>query len=96
MNPYQIALIAFFLVMNGIGFFSMAIDKMKAKQGSWRIPEATLFLIALLFGGVGSTLGMFVMRHKTKHWYFRLGFPLLAIVSIAAFVFLFKTLAPLS
>ena len=69
-------------VMNLLAFALMGIDKMKAKAGKWRIKEATLFLVTALFGGLGGTLGMFVFRHKTKHWYFKLGFPALLAVQI--------------
>jgi len=60
----------------------MGIDKAKAKAGAWRIPEKTLFLVTALFGGLGGTLGMSFFRHKTKHWYFKYGFPALLAVQI--------------
>lgn len=53
--------------MTVLGFVVMGIDKAKAKEGKWRIKEAALFAFAILFGGVGTTLGMYVFRHKTKH-----------------------------
>ena len=69
-------------VMNLLAFALMGIDKMKAKRGAWRIPEKTLFLVTALFGALGGTLGMKVFRHKTKHWYFKWGFPALLVVQI--------------
>ena len=84
MNIYAIILIVVFAVMSLIGFISMGVDKKKAKEGKWRTKEATLFAIAILFGGVGSTLGMWIFRHKTKHWYFAVFFPIFAIIDIAA------------
>ena len=84
MSIYAIVLIVIFAVMTLIGFASMGIDKKKAKDGKWRTKEATLFLIAILFGGVGSTLGMWIFRHKTKHWYFAVFFPVFSIIDIAA------------
>ena len=71
------------VVMNLLAFALMGIDKAKAKAGAWRIPEKTLFLVTALFGGLGGTLGMCFFRHKTKHWYFKLGFPALLVVQIA-------------
>ena len=71
------------LVMNLLSFAMMGIDKMKARRGSWRIPEKTLFLVTALFGGLGGTLGMKVFRHKTKHWYFKWGFPALLVLQAA-------------
>ena len=78
-------------LINLVGFAIMGIDKSKAKRNAWRIPEATLFLVALLGGGIGSTLGMHFFRHKTKHWYFRLGLPGIAILEYAALIYLFLT-----
>ena len=66
------------------------IDKRKARRGAWRIPEKTLFLLPLLGGSVGALLGMKVFRHKTKHWYFVWGIPiiLLAQTALAAWLWL--------
>lgn len=71
--------------MSVLGFAIMGIDKAKAKNGKWRVKEAALFAIAILGGAVGGTLGMYVFRHKTKHWYFAVFFPILAIVDIALY-----------
>ena len=78
-----ILLIVYFLVMTIIGYASMGIDKSKARKHAWRIPEATLFSIAILGGSIGSIMGMFHFRHKTKHWYFVLGMPLIFFVQLA-------------
>ncbi len=75
-------LLVVLIVMNLLAFALMGIDKMKAKSGAWRIPEKTLFLVTALFGALGGTLGMKVFRHKTKHWYFKWGFPALLAVQI--------------
>ena len=76
-------------VMNILSFTLMAMDKKAARKGKWRVPEKTLFLFTALFGGLGGVLGMHLCRHKTKHWYFRLGFPALLILQIAVLVMLF-------
>ena len=80
------------VVMNLLAFALMGIDKAKAKKGAWRIPEKTLFLVTALFGGLGGTLGMTVFRHKTKHWYFKLGFPALLVVQVMLIVIGFTVL----
>lgn len=85
MNTYQIVITCVFAVMTVLGFVVMGIDKAKAKEGKWRIKEAALFAFAILFSGVGTTLGMYVFRHKTKHWYFAVFFPILALVDIALY-----------
>ena len=82
MGQWQIAAILYIVVLNLIGFLSMGIDKSRAKKGDWRIPERTLFLIALLGGSVGSILGMQVFRHKTKHKSFLVGMPLILALQL--------------
>lgn len=81
-------LYGFVAIMSLFSFSAMGLDKLKAKRGAWRIPEATLFLLAGFGGGIGGTLGMKVFRHKTKHWYFKLCFPLFAVLQLALCVWL--------
>lgn len=69
-------------VINLIAFALMGLDKRKARRDAWRIPEKTLFLAALLGGALGSTVGMHLFHHKTRHWYFRFGFPVLLILQL--------------
>ena len=83
-----IILAAYFIIMNIIGFALMGIDKQKAKKRAFRIPEATLFIVALIGGSIGSILGMYAFRHKTKHWYFVYGMPFILIVQVALVVLL--------
>lgn len=69
-------------------FVVMGIDKYKAKAGRWRVPERTLFLMALLGGALGGVVGMKVFHHKTKHRYFQYGFPALLTAQLALVVWL--------
>lgn len=75
-------LLAWLIIMSVVLFFMMGDDKKRAKTAARRIPEARLFLFALIGGAVGGTIGMKVFRHKTKHWYFAVGFPLIALLQI--------------
>ena len=77
-------------VMSVFLFVLMGLDKSKARRGARRVPEKTLFAFALLGGAIGGTAGMFLFRHKTRHWYFRLGFPLLAAAQLALVFWLMK------
>ncbi len=70
----------YLVAVNLAAFVLMGADKRRAKRGAWRISERALFLPALLGGALGGTLGMRAFRHKTKHWYFRWGLPLLLIL----------------
>lgn len=76
----------YFVFMSFLGFILMAVDKHRAKNGAWRIPERTLIGVALIGGGIGSMLGMYILRHKTKHLKFRVVLPLSAILTIVLMV----------
>lgn len=76
--------------MSVITFFVMGSDKRRAIRGAGRVPEARLFLLALLGGGIGGLLGMYAFRHKTRHLHFVIGFPLIAAVQILAFLYLLR------
>ena len=82
-----ILLAAYVVIVNLIGFALMGIDKHKAIKHAFRIPEATLFTIALIGGSIGSIAGMYVFRHKTRHWYFVYGMPAILILQIALVLF---------
>lgn len=75
-------IIIYAVIINILGFFSMLIDKRRAKKNQWRVPEKTLFLFAILGGSIGSIAGMRLFRHKTKHWYFVYGMPAILIIQI--------------
>ncbi len=72
----------YLLIMNLIGFLLMGIDKNKAKKQTWRVSEKALFLASLIGGSLGTLVGMYVFRHKTKHWYFVIFMPLILIIHI--------------
>ena len=74
--------IIYLIIANAVGFFVMKMDKERAKAKAWRIPEKVLFGIAILGGSIGTWVGMYIFHHKTKHWYFRIGMPIIAIVQV--------------
>lgn len=79
------------LAINILTFFVYGIDKLKAKKGWWRIPEATLLTLAALGGSIGAWLGMRAWRHKTKHWKFKICVPLFLLLHIALGIYLYAT-----
>lgn len=87
-------LIIYILFVNIIGFALMGIDKYKAKKRAFRIPEVTLFIIAIIGGSIGSILGMKIFRHKTRHRSFFLGMPAILTVQVLMIIFILN--APIS
>ena len=81
MKPILILLV-YLVFINIVGFAMMGIDKKKAKKRSFRIPEASLFIIAVIGGSLGTIAGMYFFRHKTRHWYFVYGMPAILILQI--------------
>lgn len=81
-------LIGCLFVINILAYSLMGADKAKARQNQRRIPEKVLFLVALLGGSLGSLVGMYSFRHKTKHWYFVVGIPLILLLQLAAVLWL--------
>lgn len=81
-------LFLYLAAINLAAFGLMAADKRRARKHRWRIPEHTLFAAALLGGSVGALAGMYLCRHKTRHWYFVVGMPLILAAQIAAVLWL--------
>ena len=80
-------ILLYFIIINVIGFLAMAIDKWKAKNNAWRIPENTLFAITALGGGIGTIAGMYTFRHKTKKTKFTVGLPAILILEIVLVIY---------
>ena len=80
-------LVIYFIIINIIGFLIMLIDKRKAEQGKWRIPEKTIFIVTALGGGIGTIAGMYVFRHKTRKLQFTIGLPFITILEIIGIVY---------
>ena len=85
-SPWGI--LAIWLVMiNLVTFFVFGLDKWKAKrkvkkESIRRVPEKTLFLLAIFGGSIGALLGMKVWHHKTLHRSFRIGIPAILVLQI--------------
>ena len=80
-------IIIYLVIINILGFLIMGIDKWKAKRGSWRIPENTLFMFAILGGGIGTIAGMYTFRHKTKKLKFTVGMPVIFILEVLLVIY---------
>ncbi len=76
----------YLIFINIITYIVFAVDKRRAIRRAWRIPEATLFGLSILGGTVGGMLAMRLCRHKTRHWSFKLGLPLIFILQTVLFL----------
>ena len=82
-------LLIYLAIMNIASLLIMGIDKSRARNQGWRIPEKTLFLLSLLGGSLGSLMGMYLFRHKTRHWYFVIGMPLILVAHIVLAILIY-------
>ena len=81
-------ILGYLLAINIVAFITFGVDKYKAKNKKWRIPEATLITLCLLGGSVGGYLGMRIFHHKTKHPKFYIGVPVIFIMQITISIFI--------
>lgn len=77
------------IIINLIGLFVMYEDKRRARKHLYRIPERTLFFVSLMGGSIGTWAGMYLFHHKTKHWYFVVGMPLILVIHLFYAYYLF-------
>ena len=85
-------LIWYLLVVNVLTFVVYGIDKWKARRGRWRVPEATLLVLAAAGGSLGAWVAMQLFRHKTQKKKFRYGVPVLFVLQLAAVVYFLESL----
>lgn len=88
METFNSCLAYYLLAINVVTFIVYGIDKYKAKKAKWRIPEATLLLLAVLGGSIGAWMGMKVWHHKTMHKKFKYGIPAILLIQIALMAYL--------
>ena len=91
-NTLHSCLAYYLLGINAVTFIVYGIDKYKAKKAKWRIPEATLLLLAVLGGSIGAWMGMKVWHHKTMHKKFKYGIPAILLIQIALMAYLHMNL----
>ncbi|MNE27738.1 hypothetical protein D3C80_1211570 [compost metagenome] len=76
MPSFSVLLTGYILIVNLLLLLMMGIDKYKARNHQWRIPELTLLGIGLAGGGAGGLLGMFLFHHKTRKLIFYIAYAL--------------------
>ena len=73
----------YLLTINAVGVMIMLADKRCAQKKLWRIPEDTLFTVAILGGSVGILLGMRLFNHKTRKPKFYIGIPMILMLQLS-------------
>ena len=90
-HKFHPAIFLIYLVMSVVTIVVYAVDKHKASNGKWRIPEATLHLFELLCGWPGAMLAQVIIRHKNAKVPFQLVFWAMLVINTAILAFfLFK------
>jgi uncharacterized membrane protein YsdA (DUF1294 family) len=72
----------YLLLINIYTFYLTYLDKYRAKHRKWRVPEKNFFILSILGGSIGTLISMKLFRHKTRHWYFKYGIPLIIVIQI--------------
>lgn len=85
LHEYYMLVAVFAGIMSIITFFLFGIDKLKAKKGSYRIPEKVLIGFSFFFGAIGGILGMYFFHHKTRKVKFYVLIPLFTVLQIIFF-----------
>ncbi|MDX8046659.1 DUF1294 domain-containing protein [Gracilibacillus sp. S3-1-1] len=80
-------MLVYIILINIVSFLIMVIDKRKAKMHKWRIAEKRIWVLAIIGGALGATVGMHLFRHKTKHKLFFIGLPFLMFLQIGLLIY---------
>lgn len=83
-------LIVYLVIINILSLTVIYIDKVKARKKKWRVPERNLIGLAILGGSLGTIIGMYSFRHKTKHIKFTLGVPAIILVQFSLLLLYYK------
>lgn len=84
-------LFVYIFIISVITVILTVYDKRAAKNGRFRISEATLILCGVFGGALAELVTMLIIRHKTRHIKFMLGLPSIIIAQLIIFV-VFKIL----
>ena len=89
MSAIEKIIISYVIVINVITLMMYGIDKWKAKHSKWRIPEATLLIMAAVGGSIGAWMGIKLFHHKTLHKKFKYGVPAIFLIQLGIVVFVY-------
>lgn len=75
MTDFDLYFLVYMAIISLISIILVILDKSKAKNHRYRIPEAVLFLFAALGGSAVMYLTLCLVRHKTQKNHFVFGIP---------------------
>ena len=81
-------LLAYLAGINLVTLVAFGMDKARAADRKWRIPEATLLGLSLLGGSIGGLVGMRAFNHKVRSPQFAYGLPVTLVANAAVVLFL--------
>ncbi|WDF63501.1 DUF1294 domain-containing protein [Flavobacterium sp. KACC 22763] len=79
-------LLLYFLLINILVFIFAGYDKSQARKNNRRVPEKTLFLMALTGGSPGLLTAMLLFRHKTSKTSFIVKFVVILAIQAALII----------
>ncbi|MCH1627308.1 DUF1294 domain-containing protein [Ferdinandcohnia quinoae] len=82
-----------YVVLNIYGLSIMYVDKQRARKHQWRISEMQIWLVSILGGALGATVGMKLFRHKTKHKNFAILLPTLTVITMIIYIYILLKLS---
>lgn len=86
MNDMELKLTGILLAVFGVisiaAIILTIVDKVRAKNHEWRVPENTLLLVAAFGGAAAMLVTMLIIRHKTQHRKFMGGLPILLFYQV--------------
>src|SRR5574344_113091 len=95
MSTIEKIIISYVIIINVITLIMYGIDKWKAQHSKWRIPEATLLIMAGIGGSIGALSGMYLFHNKTMHKKFYIGVPTMLLLQISITIYILNPLAEL-
>lgn len=81
-------IIIYLVAVNVLTFAAYGLDKRAARNGSWRIAEKNLLVLALLGGTPMAFFASYKFRHKNKKQSFKLKMALILVTQLAAIAYL--------
>ena len=86
MPPVWLLFLIYLACISLIAVIVTVLDKWKAQNRKWRVPEATLLLLSALGGSLAMLITMRLVHHKTRKKKFMVGIPVILVLQIALIV----------